>query len=60
MENLKLKLIYLNPTLLRGAFATPYQKMANPPKNDDPKELKLRDFSYISMINPPIAFPISH
>ena len=26
------------------------------PKNNDPKEPKLRDFSYISMTNPPIAF----
>ena len=30
--------------------------MAITPKNNDPKELKLRDFSYISMANPPIPF----
>jgi len=30
--------------------------MAITPKNNDPKELKLRDFSYISMTNPPIPF----
>ena len=34
----------------------PYRKMAITPKNDDPKEPKLCDFSYISMTNPPIPF----
>ena len=34
----------------------PYQKMAITPKNDDPKEPKLCDFSYISMTKPPIPF----
>ena len=30
--------------------------MAITPKNNDPIELKLCDFSYISMTNPPISF----
>ena len=30
--------------------------MAITPENNDPKELKLRDFSYVSMTNPPITF----
>jgi len=30
--------------------------MAITPKNNDPKEPKLRDFSYISMTNPPLPF----
>ena len=30
--------------------------MAITPKNNDPKEPKLCDFSYISMTNPPIPF----
>ena len=34
----------------------PYRKMAITPKNDDPKEPKLCDFSYISITNPPIHF----
>ena len=34
----------------------PYRKMAITPKNDDPKEPKLFDFSYISMTKPPIPF----
>ena len=35
---------------------TPYRKMAITPKNNDPKEPKLCDFSYISMTNPLISF----
>ena len=47
----------LNPTPVQGGvFCPPYRKMAITPKNNDPKELKLRDFSYISMTNPPIPF----
>ena len=34
----------------------PYRKMAITPKNDDPKEPKLCDFSYISMTDPPKSF----
>ena len=34
----------------------PYRKMAITPKNDDPKEPKLCDFSHISMTDPPIPF----
>ena len=32
------------------------RKMAITPKNNDSKEPKLYDFSYISMTNPPIPF----
>ena len=39
-----------------GRFPPPYQKMAITPKNNDPKEPKLYDFSYISMTNSPITF----
>ena len=47
----------LNPTPVGGGvFRPPYQKMAITPKNNDPKEPKLCDFSYISMTNPPIPF----
>ena len=48
----------INPTPVGGGgvFRPPYRKMAITPKNNDPKELKLRDFSYISMTNPPIPF----
>ena len=37
-------------------FRPPYRKMAIISKNNDPKEPKLCDFSYISMTNPPIPF----
>ena len=47
----------INPTPVgRGRFPPPYQKMAITPKNNDPKEPKLCDFSYISMTNPPVSF----
>ena len=47
-----------NPTPVGGGtfYAPPYRKTAITPKNNDPKEPKLRDFSYISMTNPPIPF----
>ena len=46
-----------NPTPVGGgSFLPPYRKMAITPKNNDPKEPKLCDFSYISMTNPPIPF----
>ena len=38
----------VNPTPVVGGA------MAITPKNNDPKESKLCDFSYISMTNPPI------
>ena len=47
----------INPTPVGGdVFRPPYRKMAITPKNNDPKEPKLCDFSYISMTNPPIPF----
>ena len=46
-----------NPTPVRGVYTTPpCRKMAITPKNIDPTEPKLRDFSYISIKNPPIPF----
>ena len=49
--------ILFNPTPVQGGrFLPPYRKMAITPKNNDPTELKLFDFSYISMTNPPILF----
>ena len=39
-------LFLFNPTPVRGVYATPCRKMAITPKNNDPKEPKLRDFSY--------------
>ena len=49
---------YINPTPVGGGRfpPPPYRKMAITTKNNDPNELKLRDFSYISMTNPPIPF----
>ena len=48
---------YINPTPVQvGHIPPPCRKMAITPKNNDPKEPKLRDFSYISMTNPPIPF----
>ena len=44
------RVIFFNPTPVGGGrFPPPYRKMAITPKNNDPKELKLRDFSYITM-----------
>ena len=40
----------------KGLYTTPCRKNAITPKNNDPKEPKLHDFSYISMTNPPIPF----
>ena len=39
-----------------GLILLLYREMAITPKNNDPKEPKLCDFSYISMTNPPIPF----
>ena len=39
-----------------GRFPPPNRKMAITPKNIDPKEPKLCDFSNISMTNPSIPF----
>ena len=48
---------HFNPTPVGGGVFRPlYRKMAITPKNNDPKEPKLCDFSYISMTNPPIPF----
>ena len=48
---------YLNTTPVGGGvFRPPYRKMEITPKNNDPKELKLRDFSYISMTTLPYPF----
>ena len=51
-------ILFINPTPVRGAFSAPPpgQKMAITPENQNPKELKLCDFSYISLTNPPIPF----
>ena len=46
----------VNPTPVGMEAFPPYQKMAIAPKNNDPKEPKLCDFSYISMTNPSIPF----
>ena len=46
----------INLTPERGGVIRPYQKMASTPKNNDPKEPKLCDFSFISMTNPSIPF----
>ena len=57
LTNLKLMLEELNPTPVGGGrFPATFTKMEITPKNNDPKEPKLRDFSYISMTNPPIPF----
>ena len=41
-------IIFINPTPVGGGgFRPPYQRMAITPKNNDPKEPKLCDFSYI-------------
>ena len=40
----------------KGEFNPTPAVMAITPKNNDPKELELCDFSYISMANPPIPF----
>ena len=50
--------IAFNPTPVGGGVfrPPPYRKMAITPKNNDPKEPKLCDFSYISMTNPPKPF----
>ena len=46
-----------NPTPVQGGvFCPPFKKMAITPKNNDLKEPKLHDFSYVSMTNPSISF----
>ena len=46
----------INPTPVGGCFPPLFQKITITPKNNDPKEPKLLDFSYISVMNPPILF----
>ena len=50
-KNFIIHLLVLNTceSIQGGAYKAPHRKMAITPKNNDPKEPKLCDFSYTSM-----------